>query len=260
LSGSEQKETTELKEKSAWRKLPFALRLIILAGGAFIIGLASVNYLVMPLVIHRSGVVEVPSLTGLPLEEATEALREMGLSLREVGSVYDTEILEGRVVKQEPAHGASVRKTRSVSVVLSRGPDMATVPELRGESQRHARMLLSRIGLGQGSVAHSYSSQVPADYVIGTDPPAGTALSKGSTVSMLVSLGGEGADFVMPSLIGLPLYETAFALEDMGFSITIVGRRRPSLLGRRQATVEKQRPLPGKRIRKGDEIQLFPEI
>lgn len=249
---------SEGKGKSSWRKLPFALRLFLLAGGAFVIGLASVNYIAMPVIVHRSGVVEVPSLTGLPLEDAEAALREMGLTLREVGGIYDAEMLEGRVVKQEPAAGTSVRKARSVSVVLSKGPDMATVPELQGESLRHARMLLSRMGLGQGSVAHTYSAQMPADYVIGTDPPAGTALHKGSTVSMLVSLGAEGADFVMPDLRGLPLYDTVFALEDMGFSITIVGSRRPSLFNRREATIDMQRPLPGKRIRKGDEIQLYP--
>ena len=249
---------SEGKDKSSWQKLPFALRLILLAGGAFVIGLASVNYIAMPVIVHRSGVVEVPSLTGLPLEEAEGALREMGLSLREVGSIYDAGILEGRVVKQEPVAGASVRKTRSVSVVLSKGPDMATVPELGGESLRHARMLLLRVGLGQGSVAHTYSTQMPTDYVIGTDPPAGAAIRKGSTVSMLVSLGSEGADFVMPNLKGLPLYETVFALEDMGFSITIVGSRRPGLFSRREATIDKQRPLPGKRIRKGDEIQVYP--
>lgn len=259
MEGSDRGETNGREQTSSWRRIPFALRLIILAGGAFILGLASVNYIAMPFIVHRSGVVEVPSLVGLPLEEAAAALREVGLSLREVGSVYDAEILEGRVVKQEPAEGTSVRKARSVSVVMSKGPDMATVPELRGESLRHAKMLLSRVGLGQGSVAHAYSTELPTDYVIGTDPPAGTALHKGATVSLLVSLGSEGADFVMPDLRGLPLYDTAFALEDMGFEITIVGRRRPSLFGRREATVEKQRPLPGKKLRKGAEIQLYPE-
>ena len=247
------------KEAGAWKRLPFALRLAILAGAAFIIGLASVNYVAMPFIVHRSGLVDVPSVTGLPLEEASAALREMGLSLRQVGSVHHPDVPEGRVLRQEPAAGESVRKARSVSVVLSEGPDMATIPELRGQSLRHARMLLSRLGLGQGTVARTYSTQMPADYVIGTDPPAGTALRKGSPVSMLVSLGAEGTDFIMPDLKGRPLYETAFALEDMGFSITIVGRRRPRLFGRREAIIERQRPLPGKRIREGDEIQLYPK-
>jgi beta-lactam-binding protein with PASTA domain len=247
----------EQESKSPWKKLPFSLRLFLLASAAFIIGLASVNYIAMPVIVHRSGVVDVPSLTGLPLVEAEAALSEVGLSLRQVGSVYDAEILEGRVVKQEPIAGSAVRKARSVSVLLSKGPDVATVPELQGESLRHARMILSRVGLGQGSVARTFSTQVASDYVIGTDPPAGTSLLKGSAVSILVSLGAEGSDFVMPDLTGRPLYETAFALEDMGFTVTIVGHRRPSLFGRHEETIESQQPLPGKRVRKGDEIQLF---
>jgi serine/threonine-protein kinase len=135
---------------------------------------------------------------------------------------------------------------------------MATVPSLEGESLRHARMQLSRLALAQGNVAHSFSPEIPADYIIGTDPPAGTSLHKGEAVSLLVSLGPEADDFVMPDLRGLPLHETAFALEGMGFSVRVADSGRRSIFRRRVPTIDRQRPLPGKRVRKGDEIQLSP--
>lgn len=241
-----------------WKKLPFGLRLFLMASTAFILGLASVNYLLMPMIVHRSKEVKVPALVGLPLEEASSALEEKSLSIRDLGSVYDADIPEGRVVRQEPAAGTSVRKARFVSVVLSKGPDVSTVPQLEGESLRHARMLLVRLGLNQGSVAHSFSPEVPADYIIGTDPSAGASLRKGSPVSLLVSLGPEADDFVMPDLRGLPLHETAYALEGMGFTVRVAGRGWTSVFRRRVPTIDKQRPLPGKRVRKGDEIQLSP--
>ncbi len=239
-----------------WSRLPFWLRLFLLAGTAFVLALASANYIIMPMIVHRSTEVKVPALAGLPAAEAESALEEKGLSMREVGSVYDAEIPEGRVVRQEPAAGSSVRKERAVSVVLSRGPDMATVPQLEGESLRHARMLLARIGLREGPVGHSYSPEVRADNVIGTDPPAGSSLRKGSVVSLLVSLGPEEADYVMPDLTGLPLHETAYALEGMGFSVRVVEAGSRTFFGRRNPTIDSQRPLPGKRVRRGDEIEL----
>jgi serine/threonine-protein kinase len=249
---------TGKKAPGRWKKLPFGLRLFILAGAAFVIGLAGVNYLLMPMVVHSSSEVKVPELKGLPLDEARSALAERALMIQEVGSVYHPDIPEGRVVRQEPLAGTSVRKARSVSVVLSKGPDMATVPSLEGESLRHARMQLSRLGLRQGTVAHSFSSEIQADYIIGTDPPAGTSLHKGRAVSLLVSLGPEADDFVMPDLRGLPLHETAYTLESMGFTVRVAESGWTSFLRRRVPTIEKQRPLPGKRVRKGDEIQLSP--
>jgi beta-lactam-binding protein with PASTA domain len=255
-SGRSRDEREDPKRRGPWRQLPFWLRLFLMATAAFVIGLASVNYIAMPMIVHRSKEVRVPALAGLPADEARSALEEKSLSLREVGSVFDAEIPEGRVVRQDPAAGTSVRKARSVSVVLSKGPDVATVPQLEGESLRHASILLSRLGLRQGSVAHSFSPEVPADYVIGTDPPVGTSLRRGAPVSLLVSLGPHGEDFLMPNLIGLPLHETAYALEDMGFTVKVAESRSFSFFRRRVPTIGKQRPLPGKRVRRGDEIQL----
>jgi beta-lactam-binding protein with PASTA domain len=249
-------EGERLERKGGWSRLPFWLRLFLMATAAFVIGLASVNYIAMPMIVHRSKEVRVPALVGLPVDEARSALEEKSLSLREVGSVVDAQIPEGRVVRQDPSAGTSVRKARSVSVVLSKGPDVATVPQLEGESLRHASILLSRLGLRQGAVAHSFSPEVPADYVIGTDPAAGAFMRRGSPVSLLVSLGPRGEDFLMPNLIGLPLHETAYALEDMGFTVKVKESGSFSFFRRRVPTVDSQRPLPGKRVRRGDEIQL----
>ncbi len=260
MSDTDRKEAHDSSEsperKGRWSRLPFWLRLFLMAGTAFVIGLASVNYIAMPMIVHRSKEVRVPALTGLPVDEARSALEENSLSLREVGSVFDAEVPAGRVLRQDPVAGTSVRKARAVSVVLSKGPDVATVPQLEGESLRHAAILLSRLGLRQGPVAHSFSPEVPADYVIGTDPPAGASLRRGSAVSLLVSLGPQGEDFLMPNLVGLPLHETARALEDMGFNVKVTESSSFSFFRRRVSTIDSQRPLPGKRVRKGDEIEL----
>jgi len=241
-----------------WRGLPFGVRLFLLAGAAFTVGLASVNYVLMPLVVHRSGEVRVPDLVGLPAEEASSALEEVGLVMRTLGEAYDAEVPAGRVLRQDPEAGTSVRRNRSVSVLVSKGPDVATVPRLEGESLRHARMLLARLGLREGEIAHSFSPEVPADHVIGTDPPPGTSLKKGEGVSLLVSLGPRVRDYVMPDLRGLPLHETAASLEALGFAVRVKERGWTGFFRRSEPSIEKQRPLPGKRVRRGDEIELSP--
>lgn len=257
-AGAARKKAAGQAAKGPWKRLPFGARLFLMGTAAFILGLAGVNYVLMPMIVHRSAEVNVPDLTGLPLQEAASALEERALTLREVGSVYNADIPEGRVVRQDPTAGASVRKERAVSVVLSKGPDVSTVPQLEGESLRHAVMLLLRLGLSQGTVAHSFSPEIPADHVIGTDPAFGTSLRKGSAVSLLVSLGPEADDYVMPDLRGLSLHETARALERMGFTVSVTQSRWQSIFRHGAPTIEKQMPLPGKRVRKGDEIQLFP--
>jgi len=240
------------------KQVPFPLKLLLLAAVAFAVGLLSVNYLIMPLLVHRTGDVSVPDLVGLSADDAAAALKELGLRIRVLGETYDDEVAAGRVVRQDPGSGTSVRAGRAVSVVLSKGPDVAAVPDLEGESLRHARMLLARVGLKEGSVAHSFSPEVPADHVIGSDPPPGTTLKKGEKVSLLVSLGSQPEDYVMPDVRGLRMGEARAALEAAGFTVRIKGGGWMRYLFGGELRVGKQRPLPGKRVRRGDEVELAP--
>ncbi len=73
--------------------------------------------------------------------------------------------------------------------------DRVTVPEVTGETQSAAVTSLQRAGL-QSVVSLTSNAHVANGLVIGTTPPRGTVLDKGSRVSVFVSSG--------PETLGLP--------------------------------------------------------
>src|SRR4026209_2335984 len=73
--------------------------------------------------------VEVPSLVGRTVNEATATLAEQKLRLR-VGETQRPEdkIEAGKVMQQDPDAGASSRRQRTVRVWISSGPKRTIVP------------------------------------------------------------------------------------------------------------------------------------
>ena len=73
--------------------------------------------------------VEVPSLAGKTVNEATVALTEAGLNLKvEEGRRLDPKVPAGQIVTQDPVAGIKTRRERSVKVWVSAGPRSSVVP------------------------------------------------------------------------------------------------------------------------------------
>src|SRR3970282_326978 len=67
--------------------------------------------------------VQVPSLVGQTVNDATAALTELGLGLRvDENQRPDDRVEAGRVMQQEPAAGLVSRRQRTVRVWISSGP------------------------------------------------------------------------------------------------------------------------------------------
>jgi serine/threonine-protein kinase len=96
----------------------------------------------------------------------------------------------GFVVSATPASGEQAARDSEVVLVVSRGPEMVTVPDITGaESLSDAVRILEDAGLVAGDVQGPATGR-PA----GTDPEAGTEVRKGSEVDIILrrSDGGDG--------------------------------------------------------------------
>src|SRR5688500_17860375 len=81
--------------------------------------------------------VEVPSLLGKTVNDASAALADAGLDLRvEEGRRIDPKVPAGQVLAQEPQPGLRTRRDRSVKVWISGGPRANMIPSLVGGSER----------------------------------------------------------------------------------------------------------------------------
>ena len=199
----------------------------------------------------RAREVQVPQLTGRPLEEARTAAADLGLVLRvDEAQRPDANIPAGHVLGQEPAGGTTARPQRGVRIWVSSGPRIVVAPKLVGESERAAQIRLSQDGVAT-TVAQIRDAAYPPDVVVAQDPPPDTRTSE---VRLLVNRGEDRASYVMPDLIGINGDRAADLLRSRGFRVSMVGQQ--SAPGIPPGVVIRQTPAGGYQVHPGDAISL----
>ncbi|MGW7420942.1 Stk1 family PASTA domain-containing Ser/Thr kinase [Streptomyces sp. NPDC054813] len=98
------------------------------------------------LVVSKGSPVDVPDVTGDDLDDARQELQEAGLkvtvSATEVTSDYD----QGQVARQTPVGDAQAAEGDTVTLTLSKGPEMIEVPNVVGATVDDATKLLEQSG------------------------------------------------------------------------------------------------------------------
>ena len=200
----------------------------------------------------RAREVEVPSLGGKTVNDATQMLASLGLGVRvDDNRRTDDQVGEGLIVQQDPPAGVQARTQRTVRVWISSGPRVTTVPVLVGQTERTAQIRLEQDSLAIASLSEFRSPDYPADAVIAQDPPP---TSRANEVSLLVNRGEQATTYVMPDVIGTEGTRVAAFLRSRGFRVTIVGSQ--PYPGVPAGTVVRQQPAGGYRVAAADSISL----
>jgi beta-lactam-binding protein with PASTA domain/predicted Ser/Thr protein kinase len=128
---------------------------------------------------------QVPPLEGLTsLDDVRTALRDAKLELGNVKQVESSEP-EGLVLNQDPPAFSTVDVGTKVNIEVSTG--VVDVPGVIGFTQSAATSALSKAGLDVSVV--TASSDQPSGIVTNQDPPEGSQVKKGTTVTITVSSG-----------------------------------------------------------------------
>lgn len=159
----------------------------ILAGIAAI----TFSFIVILIASVAQPVVKVPSVVGMNVIEAAIELQDKGLVV-EITSKFDTNSQKYTVLDQYPSKGSSVRKGRTVSLLVSMGKDVYTVPNLVGMNREEAENLLTKL-----NITYSITVIQSADYAINTvisqDIPPGKEVDREVRINLLVNSDvGEG--------------------------------------------------------------------
>jgi len=151
------------------------------------------------------------------------------------------------VFKQDPDAGSKVDKGGTVTIWVSTGPPKVQIPDVKGQQWPAAQQALTNAGLVpvERIVPGNTKGQVTA-----TDPPAGTAVAKGSKVHVNVMSGP--AQGTVPSVVGDSLSQAIDVLRNAGFNPnpTYVNSDAP------QNQVIHQNPAPGTSATKGSSVAL----
>ncbi|NLT29989.1 MAG: Stk1 family PASTA domain-containing Ser/Thr kinase [Propionibacterium sp.] len=159
---------------------------------------------------------EVPTLTGLTTEEATEALREVNLVVGEQTEVWHEEVAAGVVLEASLEPGSQAKRGDAVDLTVSKGREPIAVPEVAGKSNADAKAAIEKAGLTV-EVKEAHSASVAKGVVISQDPAEGT-LHRGDTVTITVSKGPVMVE--VPNVKSMGVQAATKVLQDKGFKVT----------------------------------------
>ncbi|MGI6712546.1 MAG: Stk1 family PASTA domain-containing Ser/Thr kinase [Bacillota bacterium] len=163
------------------------------------------------------GETTVPNLEGKPLEQAKRDLEEAKL-LYELQYSFNNMVEKDYVISQSIPGGKVVKKNRIISLIVSKGPKMIAVPDVRGKTQREAEVEINNRGL-KVSFTENYSNEVSQGFVVSQDPGANSEVPEGSVVSVVISAGVEPKYMYVPDLIRKTLEEAKRLLSISNFKV-----------------------------------------
>ncbi|AZI57798.1 Stk1 family PASTA domain-containing Ser/Thr kinase [Nakamurella antarctica] len=162
-----------------------------------------------------SGKPKVPSVEpGSSPADATAAIKAAALValVDESRGAFDDAVAAGQVVATEPAAGSSVDIGSTVTVLISKGPQPAIVPQVFHKGVQDAENALKVAGFSIGDPIKRFDAGQPAGVVLATVPAFAATVPKGTPISLVVSnaikvpdLANKTADQVEALLAGLGL-------------------------------------------------------
>ncbi|GAA4923108.1 Stk1 family PASTA domain-containing Ser/Thr kinase [Streptomyces coeruleoprunus] len=201
--------------------------------------------------INAGQFTRVPTVLGKTRAEAEKRLADEGLEVGSTRTDFSSAYERGTVMGTDPAPGERVRGGGPVTLVISRGPKIVKVPELKGKPLAEAKEALRKAGLAAGVVTQEFSDEVAQGSVISSDPGAGTPRDPDSAVALVVS---KGSPVEVPGVVGSSVEDARRTLKDAGLTVQIATEQVHS--AQPAGSVAAQSLAEGARAARGDSVTL----
>jgi len=190
----------------------------------------------------------VPQVNGQTLSQAQKELTAAGLKYT-VHKQPNATVPKNIVISTSPPNGNVVPAGSSVILVVSTGPKMVPVPNVKHDSVSNAQSTLRAAGF-QVSVQPDNNSNGTPNTVVKQDPSAGTKAKFGSLVTIFVPPNGS----LVPDVIDENYQVAIGRLNNAGFTnIQVINVSNPQLAN---GTVVLQNPKAGQRVPASTQITL----
>ncbi|MCF6475456.1 Stk1 family PASTA domain-containing Ser/Thr kinase [Nonomuraea sp. MG754425] len=132
-------------------------------------------------------------------------------------------------------------------------PDYVTVPDLVGKNLAVAEKSLAGAGLVAHKADGRYDEKMAEGLVLSTDPAAAAELEKGSTITLVLSLGPER--IVVPNVTGRTGNEARAAIAESG--LTVGNVRRLASRDVERDKVIRTSPQVGEKVKKSAKVDIY---
>ena len=199
--------------------------------------------------------VPMPNVVGLSKEEAQQEIENAKLKFEVEKEEYNKDVPEGFVISQDPKYMEkynNVKEGSTVKVVISKGQEKATVPNVKGKEKTEAVQLIEDANL-KAEIVEETSQTVQEGYVISQETEPDTEVFAGDTVKIHVSTGTGIKQVSVVSVVGQTEANAKKALEDLGLKVVISNEEDSS---KDNGVVLKQSIETGKVVDEGTSITL----
>lgn len=243
---SSTKDNKNKSKKFMWILLPIVLAALVFV--AIIFGKKYINK-------NKQDLVLVPALTGLTETEALNKAKANNLIA--VVSEYKTEsnVEPGKVLEQDPESSKEVKKGTIIKLVVSKGEEQVSVPNLSNMTIENAKIQLNKLGLEIGEITKENSDNFEAGKIMQQHPDAGTSINKDSKVDVVISLGKKEELVEMVDLIGADISQASNKLKSIGLNIGNIEKKFSNSYDTNQ--VIWQQYDAGKKLKKDSSIDVI---
>jgi eukaryotic-like serine/threonine-protein kinase len=127
----------------------------------------------------------VPNVIGQTLDQARAALEPIGLVVAQAPDEFSNDVLSGGIVRTDPAAGTEVPRGTTVTIVVSKGPDLVSFPAFPSLDLPTVQQVLSEAGLTIASVTGNSAGALTQASIDGDVVQAGEQFLRGTGVDLI---------------------------------------------------------------------------
>lgn len=175
-----------------------------------IIGVSLFLAVAVFLIVYFNRSVVVPQISGKNIKIATEMLDKAGIKTKTVYEYSDT-VFKDIVISQDIEADNKVKYGTLITIVVSKGIEQITLPDVINTSAEDAKNTLEKLGFSV-AVEEQFSKTITKGNIVSQSVLAGKQADKGSTIKLIIS---KGRDLVkVPNIKGMSLQKAEQTLKD----------------------------------------------
>ena len=258
------------------------LHLLIMTGAVALM-VTMIFYVWLPITTNHGETITIPDIRGLTVTELEKFLKKRDLYFEVTAdSSYSPDYPPLTVLSQVPTPNTKVKENRKIYVTLNtESPPKIRMPKIEDLSLKSAQMVLKSYNLKLGEVKFVpdiFFGVVHEAKLNGVTILEGEKIEKGSIIDLITGDGYGNTIFQSPNIIGLNQEEAEFVIIGAGLK---VGKMNVMTTKQADFTVKDstgadvskykkilhkeiapgsvlyQHPLPGRRLKIGDPIDLW---
>ena len=235
----------EMAKRRKKKKLKFGINQIMILATILVV-LASV---IANFVFGSSrAVVVVPNVLKMTVVEAQNLLEAQKFVV-DLEEGHDEAAQPGTIIKQTPTAGEERKEGSKMLLVVNKGAELKSVPEVRTMTFEKAKRFIEHAGFEVGEISRKYDRKEIIGTVLAQQPKGASKLPKGSKINLVINEG----DKPVPNLAGKKVKDAEKLLKAAGLRLGEVRYidDKPA-----KDTIVSTTPMAGQKIAEFEKVDL----